>query len=126
MLGRWLTTIALGIATTSSLAASSDAHVFGSTPDSLANRLYLELATRTEENVRYGVDGSAPFNEPLDDRERARRLLEEFLSTDPRELGLTQTEQALLLHDVWTAFDVAVRRDDALLPLLARVIDKLK
>lgn len=125
--GKFLCCLALAFAIpVSQTAGGNRVAVYGKNPESLANRIYLALLTRVDGSIRYGVDSSVPFLEPLDNPEDARKTLQELLAADKETLNLSNLEQAFLLHDVWTAFDIAIDRDDELIPLLAKVIDKLR
>jgi hypothetical protein len=112
-------------------AADAPAAVYDKNPEHLWNRLYRAIAMRTENGVSYGADNAVPFREPFDDPQKLIAVLEEFLSQHGERRSSADLEQALLLCDVWAAFDLAVSgpRDSRNLPiarLLARVIGKLR
>ena len=116
---------ALLIATAAN-AAESPA-IYQRDPQSVVNRLYLAVATRTLDGIRYGVDIAEPYFGPIDDSAQAAAVLDEFLKSSPRELGLSALQKALLQNDLWAAFDSEARNaKSSLRPRLARAIWKLR
>jgi hypothetical protein len=108
-------------------AADRQVVIYDQDPEHLWNRLYLALAVRTEAGTQYGIDNSVPFDEDFDDPEKLAAVLDEFLNADGQDLASGNLRRALLLHDVWAAFDLAARRDRKDLRLrLARVIGQLR
>ncbi|MEO8064051.1 MAG: hypothetical protein ABI821_15045 [Pseudomonadota bacterium] len=101
--------------------------VFDPDPGHLWNRVYRGIAMRSELGVDYGDDAAEPFSEPFDDPASLVKVLDEFLATRIREPASGSVARALLLNDLWAAFDLAVRRDDehGLPPRLARALRNL-
>jgi hypothetical protein len=113
----------------SSAFAGSNVTVYDPDPNHLWNRLYQALAVRTLGGVQYGVDNADAYPDPFDNSARAGKLLDEFLSKHGESLSANATARALLLNDVWTAFDMSVRDvwgSPALTTRLARVLSKLR
>ncbi|HEV8444283.1 MAG TPA: hypothetical protein VGQ27_12420 [Steroidobacteraceae bacterium] len=107
--------------------AADESAVYGRDPHSLANRLYLAVATRKLDGVRYGVDIAEPFFEPIDDVAGAAATLDEFLLVPDKQLRLTVLEKALLQNDLWAAFDAEEYHEGSVLRVrLALAIWKLR
>jgi hypothetical protein len=103
--------------------------VYHSDPDHLWNRLYAQMATRTVGGVRFGADIAEPYLDDVDDPERLISVLDEFLKPESQNNLPRGSARALLLNDVWAAFDGAAassRRNDRLLLRLARVLWSLR
>ncbi len=81
--------------------------IYDSNPQSLWNRLYRAIAVRTEGAVPYGVDNTVPFDEPFDDPGALSTVLDEFLDQHAEQRSPSDLARALLLNDVWAAFDLA-------------------
>jgi hypothetical protein len=112
-------------------AADTPAAIYDRDPQHLWNRLYRAIAMRTHNGVSYGADNPVPFREPFDDPQKLTAVLEEFLNHHGERSATGDLEQALLLSDVWAAFDLAVSgprdaRSLAIGRLLARVIGALR
>src|SRR5579862_1636198 len=108
-------------------AADAPAAIYDKNPDHLWNRLYRAIAMRTANGMSYGADNSVPFREPFDDPTRLAAVLEEFLDHHGERRLNGDLARALLLSDVWAAFDLAASssRDSAsarIDRLLARVM----
>jgi hypothetical protein len=88
-------------------AASAPVAIYDRDPEHLWNRLYQAIAMRTEGETRYGVDNAEPFREPFDDPKKLLALLDEFLGQHGEKRASGDLSQALLLSDVWAAFDLA-------------------
>ncbi len=104
--------------------------VYDPSPQHLWNRLYAAIAVRTESGQQFGMDNSEPYREPFDDRGKLLEVLDDFLDHHGERLASSDLQRALLLADVWAAFDLAASpaagSEDALLRLrLARVIARL-
>jgi hypothetical protein len=107
-------------------AADSPAAIYSPDPNHLWNRLYDAMATRTVEEVKYGADISEPYPDDFDDHARLIATLDEFLATLGNGEVPGELPRALLLNDVWTAFDVSIRYGDNDLQVrLARAIERL-
>jgi hypothetical protein len=108
-------------------AADRRVTIYDQDPEHLWNRLYLALAVRTEAGTQYGVDNSVPFDEDFDDPEKLAAVLDEFLNADGQDLASGDLRRALLLHDVWAAFDLSARSErKELRRRLARVVGRLR
>jgi hypothetical protein len=87
------------------------------------------MAVRTLDGVQYGADISEPYGYRFDDRKRLIATLDEFLAKRGERSIPAATFRALMLNDVWTAFDIAARfpqRDSELESRLAAVIGRLR
>jgi hypothetical protein len=105
--------------------------VYDSNPEHPWNRLYRAIAVRTERGIPYGADNSEPYGEPFDDPQEVRAALDEFLERHAEKLAPGNLGRALLLNDLWTAFDLAaspvmMADSAALRARLARVIARLR
>lgn len=103
--------------------------VYSTDTTHLWNRLYRDMAVRTLAGVQYGVDIAEPYVYKFDDRGRLIATLDEFLAEHGERSITAATPRALMLNDVWTAFDIAAsftQRDGELESRLARVIDRLR
>ncbi len=108
-------------------AADVQAAIYDEDVGHLWNRLYRAVAVRTEAGITYGVDSSLPIDEDFDDPDGLASVLDEFLRTDGQTRISNDLKHALLLHDVWTAFDLAAHGERMGLTLrLARVVGKLR
>jgi hypothetical protein len=109
--------------TATALAAEPPPSIYDPNPQHLANRLYAAVAIRTEEGRRFGIDNVTAFHEPFDDSAQVAALADELVANKDLVSSLGDLKRALLLHDVWTAFDVAARVNDrkALRPLARAV-----
>ncbi len=108
-------------------AAEALAGVYDRDPEHLWNRLYRAVATRTAEGIEFGADNSEPYLDPVEDVARLNAVLDEFLAGDGRSRPPGDLRQALLLNDVWAAFDLAVARDaKSLQQKLARAVWRLR
>jgi hypothetical protein len=101
-------------------------------PDSghLWNRLYRAIAVRTEAGVDFGTDTSEPYHDGFDDPKRLIAILDEYLQKHGEHRATGNLGRALLLNDVWTAFDLAAGPEvgsegPSLRRRLARVIERL-
>jgi hypothetical protein len=95
-------------------------------PGHLWNRLNQAIAVRTTSGgAEFGSDNSEPYLAAVADHTRLNAVLDEFLADRHKSPGLVH--QALLLNDVWSAFDLAAARDARpLQPKLARAVWKLR
>jgi hypothetical protein len=108
-------------------AAADQSAIYQRDAGSLVNRLYLAVATRQFEGMRYGIDIAEPYFGPIEDVAGAAAVLDEFLSASDQQLGLTTLQKALLQHDLWAAFDDEARHEGSTLrSRLARAIWKLR
>ncbi len=112
----------------SSLAYAADAPVavYSSDPSDLWNRLYRAMAVRTFNGAPLRCRHMEPYSNAFESREQllnARRILEsEEESSLPGEV-----RRALMLNDIWTAFDASTMHGDAeLRSRLARAIERLR
>lgn len=112
-----------------SVASELGPAIYHSDPSHLWNRLYNQMAVRTFAGVRYGVDLSEPYPDEFDDPQRLIQTLDEFLSPTSQQNLPEGMSRALLLNDVWTAFDVASAlssRSPRLELRLARALESLR
>lgn len=108
-------------------AAEAPAAVYDRDPEHLWNRLYRAVATRTADGIEFGADNSEPYLDPVEDVARLSAVLDEFLASEGRSRFPGDLRQALLLNDVWAAFDLAAARDaKPLQPKLARAVWRLR
>lgn len=108
-------------------ATADESAIYGHDSRSLVNRVYLAIATRQLDGVRYGLDIAEPFFEPIADAGAAAATLDEFLATEDKQLRLTALEKALLQHDLWAAFDAEEYHEGSVLRTrLARAIWRLR
>jgi len=109
--------------TATALAEETRPTVYDPDPQHLLNRLYTAIATRVEGGERFGVDNVTPFYEPFDDSAQVAALAEELIASKAVLSSLSDLKRALLLHDVWTAFDTAAAfKDRKTLRPLARAV----
>jgi hypothetical protein len=111
-------------------APQATASVYDRDPEHLWNRLYAAIAVRTESGQGFGADNSEPYLEPVDDRRRLLEVLDDFLEHHGERLAASDLQRALLLADIWAAFDLAASpaagpADPVLRRRLARVIERL-
>jgi hypothetical protein len=119
----------LGLILGSASAAETPPAIYSPDPDHSWNRLYGAMAIRSHGGAQYGADISEPYPDDFDSHERLIAALDEFLRTQDEGSFSDPLARALLLNDVWAAFDVAARtaqRDDELLKRLAWAIDRLR
>jgi hypothetical protein len=117
------------LALISSVADAADAPVaiYSSDPDHLWNRLYRAMAIRTLDGVQYGADIAEPYPDDFDSHKQLIATLDEFLGTQGERSLPGEARRALMLNDVWTAFDTsAVHGDTELRYRLARAIERLR
>ena len=112
-------------------AAPAPVAIYDRDPQHLWNRLYREIAVRTDGTTAYGIDNAEPFNEPFDHPQRLIAVLKEFLTVHGEIRCATALRRALMQNDLWSAFDLtagpsARTGDSAIRPLLARVIERLE
>jgi len=106
-------------------SADAPAGVYDRDPGHPWNRLYRAVATRTIDGIEFGSDNSEPYMAPVQDVALLNAALDEFLASDRKSAG--SVPQALLLNDVWSAFDLAASRDaQPLQQKLARAIWRLR
>jgi hypothetical protein len=111
-------------------AAPAPVAIYDRDPQHLWNRLYREIAVRTEGAAAYGIDNAEPFHEPFDHPQRLIAVLKEFLAVHGEIRCATALRRALMQNDLWSAFDLAASasagaEDAALRLLLARVIERM-
>jgi hypothetical protein len=108
-------------------AVAQQGSVYQHDPGALANRLYLAVATRERDGVRFGVDIAEPFFGPIEDVAGTVKVLDEFLAAPEKQIQLTTLQKALLQHDVWAAFDAEAHHEGSILRTrLARALWKLR
>ena len=108
-------------------AADTQAAIYDRDPEHLWNRLYRAVAVRTEAGTQYGADNSVPFEEEFDDPEKLAAVLDEFLKGHGEDQASGDLKRALLLHDVWAAFDLTARSEHKeLRGRLASVVGRLR
>jgi hypothetical protein len=105
--------------------------IYDRNPEHLWNRLYAAIAVRTEGGLDYGVDNSEPFHESFDDPQKLIAILNEFLDKHGEDRAPGALRRALLLNDVWAAFDltntpIVGAEGASLRRRLARVIGRLR
>jgi hypothetical protein len=106
-------------------SADAPASVYDRDPEHPWNRLYRAVATRTVDGIEFGSDNSEPYMAPVKDVALLDSALDDFLASDRKSPGTLH--QALLLNDVWSAFDLAAYRDTQPVQLkLARAIGRLR
>jgi hypothetical protein len=116
------------LALISSLAYAADAPVaiYSSDPSHPWNRLYRAMAIRTFNGVSYGADIAEPYSSAFESREQLISTLDEFLKAKQESSLAGEVRRALMLNDVWTAFDISTMHGDAeLRSRLARAIERL-
>jgi hypothetical protein len=117
----------MALASAGAHASEASTAIYDRNPEHLWNRLYRALATRVEGGIEYGVDNSEPYYDAIDDPAKLNAILDEFLRTDVQADSPGSLPRALLLNDVWTAFDVMARGEDrSLQRKLARAIGQLR
>jgi hypothetical protein len=119
----------LTLTSTCLLAEETASPPYHSDPNHLWNRVYTQLAVRTFDNVQYGVDIAEPYPDPFDSPQQLVTTLDEFLSPKSQRALPSGDLRALLLNDIWTAFDVAValpNRSPALELRLAQAVHSLR
>ena len=117
------------LALISSVADAADAPVAICSPDPnhLWNRLYHAMAICTLDGVQYGADIAEPYPDDFDGRKRLISTLDEFVRTQGERSLPGETRRALMLNDVWTAFDIsAVHGGIELRSRIARAIERLR
>ena len=117
------------LALISSVADAADAPVAICSPDPnhLWNRLYHAMAIRTLDGVQYGADIAEPYPDDFDGRKRLISTLDEFVRTQGERSLPGETRRALMLNDVWTAFDIStVHGGIELRSRIARAIERLR
>ena len=87
--------------------AAAPPAIYAANPEDLWNRLYAAIAVRTEAGVQYGADNGEPFFEPFDDPRALAAALDEFIARHGERAAPSALARALLLNDVWAAFDLA-------------------
>ena len=109
--------------TATALADEAPPAVYDPDPQHVFNRLYAAIAVRTEGGKRFGIDNVTAFSERFDDSAQVAALADELVARKDLVTSLGELKRSLLLHDVWTAFDVAALFDDrkALRPLARAV-----
>jgi hypothetical protein len=124
---RWLAAAWLILQYTGSGAADTHVSVYDPNPEHLWNRLYRQMAVRSEGGTFFGVDSSTPTEVEIDDPRKLLAVIQEFRRQPPATQGSSELKRALLLHDAWAAFDLAAggERTDVQVGLAA-VIDQLK
>jgi hypothetical protein len=115
----------------SAKAAESPFAIYDRDPAHLWNRLYRAMAVRTEAGVEYGIDNSEPYQDSFDDPKTLTVVLDEFLKRQGEDRAPGALRRALLLNDVWAAFDLATGPEAgangaSLRRRLARVIGQLR
>jgi hypothetical protein len=105
--------------------------IYDRDPQHPFNRLYTAVAVRTEGGTLYGADNSEPYGERVDDPAKLIALLDEFLQQHGEEHASGDLQRALLLNDLWAAFDLTVSADVGpdgapIRRRLARVIRRLR
>jgi hypothetical protein len=104
--------------------------VYENDPQHLWNRLYRAIAVRREGGIDYGVDNAEPFYDPFDDPKDLSKVLDEFLDKRGEDRERSDLKRALLLNDLWAAFDLAASPQGsptgaAVRGRLARVIGRM-
>jgi hypothetical protein len=114
------------LVTATVLADEAPPAIYDQDPQHISNRLYAAIAIRTEGGKRFGIDSVTPFYEPFDDSAQVAALADELVARKDLLSSLGELKRSLLLHDVWTAFDMAASFNDrkALGPL-ARAVGAL-
>jgi hypothetical protein len=112
-------------------AAQPPRTIYDPNSEHLWNRLYAAIAVRTEGGIDYGVDNSEPFHDSFDNPQKLITLLDEFLHEHGEDRASGALRRALLLNDVWAAFDltntpVVGAEGVSLRRRLARVIGRLR
>ena len=112
-------------------AAEPSSAIYDRDPEHLWNRLYAAMAVRMEAGVDFGVDNSEPYQYRFDDPKTLIAILDEFLRTRGEDRAPGNLRRALLLNDLWAAFDLAASAEvgpdgASLRPRLARVIERLR
>jgi hypothetical protein len=88
-------------------AAQPAGALYDRDPEHLWNRLYHAIAVRSEGGVDYGVDNSEPYFDAFGDPQQLIATLDEFLDKHGEDQAPDTLRRALLLNDVWAAFDLA-------------------
>ena len=112
-------------------AAQPPPAIYDRNPEHLWNRIYAAIAVRTEGGLDYGVDNSEPFHDSFDNPQKLVTILDEFLHQHGEDRAPGALRRALLLNDVWAAFDltnspVVGAEGASLRRRLARVIGRLR
>lgn len=108
-------------------SAEAPGGIYDRDPEHPWNRLYRAVATRSAEGIEFGSDNSEPYLDPVEDLARLNAVLDEFLAGDDRRRPGGELHQALLLNDVWAAFDLAAAGDaKPLQQKLARAVARLQ
>ena len=106
--------------------------IYDRNPTHLWNRLYRAIAVRAEGGTLYGVDNAEPYFEAFDDPKSVVAVLDEFLRHHGEARGSGDLSRALLLNDVWAAFDLTTSpalegpQSAAIRSRLARLIGRLR
>jgi hypothetical protein len=111
-------------------AATAPVVIYDRDPRHVWNRLYREIAVRTDGATAYGIDQAEPFHETFDHPQRLIAVLKEFLAVHGETRCSTALRLALFQNDLWSAFDLAASPPSGptgatIRPLLARVIQRL-
>jgi len=108
-------------------AADAPVAIYSSDPNHLWNRLYRAMAIRTLDGVEYGADIAEPYPDDFDSRKQLISTLDEFLRTKAERSLPGEARRALMLNDVWTAFDISTAHGGTQLRFrLARAIERLR
>jgi hypothetical protein len=112
-------------------AAEPPLAIYDRDPGHLWNRLYRAIAVRTEGGVDYGMDNSEPYYDGFDNPDKLIAILDEFLHKHGEDRAPSDLTRALLLNDVWAAFDLAATpavgaEGPSLRRRLARAIERLR
>lgn len=108
-------------------AADGPVAIYSSDPNHLWNRLYRAMAIRTLDGVEYGADIAEPYPDDFDSRKQLISTLDEFLRTQGERSLPGEARRALMLNDVWAAFDISTAHGGTeLRSRLARAIERLR
>jgi hypothetical protein len=112
-------------------AADTSIAIYDGDSEHLWNRLYEAIAVRTEGGIKYGVDNSEPYRLTVEEPAKLITILDEFLHSDGQDIVSDGLKRALLLNDIWAAFDLAAspignREGAPLQRRLARIIGRLR
>ena len=118
----------MGLSCAGALATeAAPSSIYDPNPEHLWNRLYRAVAMRAQDGTQYGADNSEPYSDPFDDPASLTAVLDEFLSDNGKTSLPGNLHRALLLNDVWAAFDLEVAHEGRpLAQKLARVIGRLR
>jgi hypothetical protein len=131
VLRRALSVVSLALICIAARPVGTPPAIYDRDPQHLFNRLYTAIAVRTEGGTPYGADNSEPFGEKFDDPAKLIAVLDEFLEQHGEERASGDLQRALLLNDLWAAFDLTASADVGpdgapLRRRLARVIRRLR